>query len=192
MKDKNHILIKLFTTTFYLSSFTFGGGFVIITLMKKKFVDQLHWIDEKEMLDLTALAQSSPGAIAVNASILVGYRIAGFMGALVSILGTIMPPLIILSVVSLFYTTFRDNEIVNVVLKGMQAGVAAIIIDVVLNMGNNLLKQKSLLSILIMISAFIATYFFNINIAYIIFTCISIGLIKAYFQLKGTNNNDLS
>ena len=69
--------LTLFTSTFTLSAFTFGGGFVIIPLMRKKFVEQLHWIDEEEMMDLTAIAQSSPGAIAVNASILVGYRVAG-------------------------------------------------------------------------------------------------------------------
>ena len=79
--------LTLFTSTFTLSAFTFGGGFVIIPLMRKKFVEQLHWIDEEEMMDLTAIAQSSPGAIAVNASILVGYRVAGVPGALVTVLG---------------------------------------------------------------------------------------------------------
>ena len=92
--------LTLFTSTFTLSAFTFGGGFVIIPLMRKKFVEQLHWIDEEEMMDLTAIAQSSPGAIAVNASILVGYRVAGVPGALVTVLGTVLPPLIILSIIS--------------------------------------------------------------------------------------------
>ena len=78
MKKDFKIYWTLFTSTFYLSAFTFGGGFVIVPLMKKKFVDDLNWIEEKEMLDLTAISQSSPGAIAVNASILIGYRIAGF------------------------------------------------------------------------------------------------------------------
>ena len=73
-------LLRLFLSTLYISSFTFGGGFVIVTFMKKKFVDELHWIDEQEMLDMTAIAQSSPGAIAVNAAILVGWRVAGFIG----------------------------------------------------------------------------------------------------------------
>ena len=72
--SKKYILLKLFFTTIHISTFTFGGGFVIITFMKKKFVDELHWIDEEEMLDLTAIAQSSPGAIAVNAAILVGWK----------------------------------------------------------------------------------------------------------------------
>lgn len=73
MKSKKQILIKLFISTFYLSAFTFGGGYVIVTLMKKKFVDEYHWIDENEMLDLIAIAQSAPGAIAVNGAIVVGY-----------------------------------------------------------------------------------------------------------------------
>lgn len=74
---KAKVLWKLFISTLYLSAFTFGGGYVIVTLMKKKFVDDLHWIDEKEMLDLVAIAQSSPGAIAVNGAIVVGYKLAG-------------------------------------------------------------------------------------------------------------------
>ena len=132
-KDKKFYW-KLFSSTFSLSAFTFGGGFVIIPLMRKKFVEELSWIDEQEMLDLTAIAQSSPGAIAVNASILIGYRLDGFRGALITVLGTVLPPLIILSVISLFYTAFRDSLIVGYVLRGMQAGVAAVITDVVLTM----------------------------------------------------------
>ncbi len=103
----------------YISAFTFGGGFVIITFMKRKFVDELHWIDEQEMLDLTALAQSSPGAIAVNAAILVGWRVAGFLGMIVAVIATILPPLCILSVISFFYAAFATNLYVALVLKGM-------------------------------------------------------------------------
>ena len=127
MKNKKHIYRKLFTSTFYLSAFTFGGGYVIIPLMKKKYVDDLQWIEEEEMLNLTAIAQSSPGAVAVNAAILLGYRVAGISGALVTILGTILPPFITLSIISIFYTAFRDNTVVNAVLKGMQAGVALLL-----------------------------------------------------------------
>lgn len=84
MKKNLKIYWTLFKSTFYLSAFTFGGGFVIIPLMRKKFVEELGWIEEKEMLDLTAIAQSSPGAIAVNAAIIIGYRIGGIGGALIS------------------------------------------------------------------------------------------------------------
>ncbi len=71
---------KLFLSTFYISSFTFGGGFVIIPLMRKKFVEEYKWMKDTQMLDLIAIAQSSPGAIAVNASIIIGYRLSGIMG----------------------------------------------------------------------------------------------------------------
>ena len=81
MQDKKHVLLKIFISTLYLSAFTFGGGYVIVTLMKKKFVDEYHWIDEDEMLDLVAIAQSAPGAIAVNGAIVVGYKLAGLIGA---------------------------------------------------------------------------------------------------------------
>ena len=96
-------LWKLFLSTLYISSFTFGGGFVIVTFMKKKFVDELHWIDEQEMLDMTALAQSSPGAIAVNAAILVGWQVEGLIGMIVAVWAPSLPPMVILSVISVFY-----------------------------------------------------------------------------------------
>ncbi len=90
--------LKLFWSTFTLSAFTIGGGYVIVPLMRKKFVEELKWIDEEEMLNLVAISQSAPGAIAVNTSIMVGYRIAGVFGAFVTILGTVLPPLIIITV----------------------------------------------------------------------------------------------
>lgn len=182
MDNKKHIYRKLFSSTFTLSTFTFGGGYVIIPLMKKKFVDDLQWIDGDEMLNLTAIAQSSPGAVAVNASILLGYRVAGILGALVTILGTVLPPLIILSVISLFYTAFRENVVVNAVLKGMQAGVAAVIADVVLSLGSNVIKIKDLISVLVMIGAFVATFFLKINVMYTILVCGCIGASKVILQ----------
>ena len=182
MNNKKHIYMKLFSSTFYLSAFTFGGGYVIIPLMQKKFVDDLKWIDEDEMLNLSAIAQSSPGAVAVNASILLGYRVAGILGAFISILGTVLPPLIIISIISFFYTAFRENIVVNAVLKGMQAGVAAVIADVVLNLGGNVVKEKDLISAFVMINAFIATFFLKINVMYIILVCGCIGAGKIVLQ----------
>lgn len=177
-------LLKLFFSTLYISTFTFGGGFVIITFMKQKFVDSLHWIDEKEMLDLTALAQSAPGAIAVNAAILVGWRVAGAAGMLTAVMGTILPPMVILSIVSFFYSAFASNLYVALVLKGMQAGVAAVILDVVCSLGENVLKEKSFVSIFIMIAAFVATFFLRVNVVYIILASAMIGICKAFFKLR--------
>lgn len=172
------ILWRLFTSMLYISAFTFGGGFVIITFMKKKFVDQYHWIDEQEMLDYTALAQSSPGAIAVNAAILVGWRTGGLWGMIAAVLGTVIPPVAILSIISFFYAAFATNPYVALVLRGMQAGVAAVILDVVCNLGHKILKEKSALSTCIMLAAFAATFFFDVNVIYIILAAAVIGIVR--------------
>ena len=169
---------KLFTSTFYLSAFTFGGGYVIIPLMKKKFVDDLDWIDETEMLNLAAIAQSAPGAVAVNASILLGYRIAGIKGAMITVLGTVLPPLIILSVISIGYAAFRDNVVVNAVLKAMQSAVAAVICDVVWTMGSGVLKEKQVIPTIVMFGAFIANYFFGVNVIVIVLACGALGVLQ--------------
>ena len=116
-KNKSYVLRKLFFASLYLSTFTFGGGYVIVTLLKEKFVDQYHWIDEEEMLDLVAIAQSSPGAIAVNGAIVVGYKLGGIPGMLLSVLGAIIPPMVILSLISLFYDAFRSNYYIAALLK---------------------------------------------------------------------------
>lgn len=175
---ERNVLWTLFTSMLYISAFTFGGGFVIVTFMKKKFVDELHWINEDEMLDMTALAQSAPGAIAVNAAILVGRRAAGFTGMIASVLGTIIPPITILAVISLFYKAFATNPWVAAVLGGMQAGVAAVICDVVWNLGAKVVKEKSAMSIAIMAGAFIATAFFKVNVIVIILCAAALGVIR--------------
>lgn len=177
-------LLELFLSTLYISAFTFGGGFVIITLMKRKFVDELHWIDEPEMLDLTALAQSSPGAIAVNAAILVGWHVAGPAGIAVAVLGTVLPPMVILSVVSFFYAAFAANRYVALVLGGMQAGVAAVILDVVCGLGEKQLQARSPIHLLIMAGAFAATFFGKVNVIYIILAAAAIGAVLEVLSRK--------
>lgn len=173
---------KLFLSTFKLSACTFGGGFVIVPLMKKRFVEELGWIGEDEMLDMIAIAQSSPGAIAVNASILVGYHVAGFPGAMLTVLGTVLPPLIIISIISMFYQAFRDNAIVNMAMAGMLCGVAAVICDVVLTMAGSILKKKRILPVLVMLGSFIAVRFFSVNIILIILVCGMIGAADTWHQ----------
>ena len=176
--------IKLFLSTFKISACTFGGGFVIIPLLRRKFVEELGWIDEQEMMDLTAIAQSSPGAIAVNASILVGYRVAGIPGAMLTVLGTVLPPLIIISVISFFYKAFRDNAIVNAAMAGMLCGVAAVILDVVINLIKGIFKQKRILPVIVMAGAFAAVRFFSVNIIIIILVCGVIGAADVIYREK--------
>ena len=178
-KTKREILQKLFRATFTLSAFTFGGGFVIVSLMKKKFVEELEWLDEEEMLDITAIAQSSPGPIPINASVILGYRMAGLSGTFVAILGTALPPMIIISLISVFYTQFRENRIIATALQVMRAGVAAVIFDVVLNLAVNVWKTRRVLYIGLMIAAFVATAVCGVNAMLIIIICLAVGIADA-------------
>ena len=183
-KKQKKPILKLFLSMLYISTFTFGGGFVIVTFMKKKFVDEYKWIEEDEMLDLTALAQSSPGAIAVNAAILVGSRVAGAAGIAAAVLGTVIPPMVILSVISFFYSAFADNVYVATVLKGMQAGVAAVIFDVVCDLGLKVVKGKSVIHIIIAVASFVAVFFFKVNVIFIILAAMAVGIIIALADYK--------
>ena len=181
---KGRQLWQLFYSMLYISAFTFGGGFVIVTLMKKKFVDGFGWLTEAEMLDMTAIAQSSPGAIAVNASILIGYRVAGIPGALVTVLGTVLPPLVIISVISLFYQAFRDNQVVSMVMKGMQAGVAAVILSVAWDLGCGALRAGKVPAGLVMAAAFAASFFLDVNVVLIILAAAVLGALGVLLRRR--------
>ena len=180
-RTQPHFYRRLFLNTLTLSAFTFGGGYVIITLMKKRFIDQEHWLTENDMLDLTAIAQSAPGAIAVNASILVGYKLAGWRGAAVALLGTILPPLVILSLAALVYTQLITNVWVVWILKGMQIGVAAVIADVVVTMVHHVLSHRKALQIVLMILSFGVAVLLEVNVMVII---LASGVIGALWLRK--------
>ena len=152
--------------------------------MRKKFVEPLKWIEEDEMMDLISIAQSAPGPIAVNSSIIIGYRLAGVPGALVTVFGTVLPPMVVLSVISQFYTAFRDNVIVSLVLKGMGIGVAAVIVDVVYTMAKGVAVTKNKLQIIVMILSLIAALFFDVNVVWVVLACGLIGAINVIVQDK--------
>ena len=184
-ESKAHRLWTLFSSMLLISTFTFGGGFVIVSLMKKKFVDELHYLTEEEMLDMTALAQTAPGAIAVNGAILVGRRIAGISGLIVAVLATILPPIVIISVISMMYAAFAENEWVRAVLTGMQSGVAAVICDVTANLGGKVVQSKDWLNLLLMAGAFVASAVFHVNVIVVILVAAAIGVIRALLARKG-------
>lgn len=175
-----HKLWKLFSSTFTMSAFTFGGGFVIISLYQKKFVEEFKWLSADEMLDIVAIAQSSPGPIPVNASVILGYRMAGIAGSLVAVLGTILPPFIIMSLISTFYVQFKSIEIISKLMLMMRAGVAAVIFDVVYGLAKNVVTQTDVFHIVLMVMAFIAVVFFNFSAMTLIITCLFIGIALAF------------
>lgn len=176
----------LFKSTFLISAFTVGGGMVLIPLMKAKFVDEYHWIDDKETLDLVAIAQSLPGIMACNSAIMLGYRMGGLTAALTALLATVLPPLIFLTIISIFYDAFASNEYVQMILKGMQCGATAIIINVVIGLLQKQLKKKLVLPMVILVGTFIANYFFGINLMY----CILVDAIIGALIMREPKYND--
>ncbi len=177
-------LLKLFLNMMMISAFTFGGGFVIIGMMRKKFCDELHWVSDDEVLDMTAIAQSSPGALAVNSAIIFGYRMAGFVGTFVSVLATVIPPVIIISAVSMIYQWMAGNAVVQIALQVMRAGVGAIITDVVIDLGEKIFASKNLINIVLMFAAFIASWFFKVSSISLILLFIAIGLCRSLLDGK--------
>ena len=184
MNQRLRLLRKLFLSTLYLSAFTFGGGYVIITLMKQKFVDHYHWIEEEEMPDLVAIAQSTPGAIAVNGAIVIGYKLAGPLGALVAIVGTVLPPFVIISLLSLCYETFQGLYAVQKILEGMQAGVGAVIAAVAWDMGRGVVEERDTVSTVILAASFVAACFLEINVVYIILFCGLLGVVRTLLEKR--------
>lgn len=178
-KSRGKVLWTLFTTMLSISTFTFGGGFVIISLMKKKFVAQLGWLEENEMLDLTAIAQTAPGPIAVNAAVLVGWRMGGFFGMLAAVLGTVLPPMLVLLGLSTCYELFSKNRYVALMLRGMQAGVAAVILDVVWGLAEKVINGRSVMKIVLMIAAFAAAYFFKVNVMLILLAAVLLSILSS-------------
>ena len=183
----------LFKSMFLLSACTFGGGFVIVSLMKKKFVEELKWLEEDEMLDITAITQSSPGPLPVNASVIIGYRMQGIPGSLAAVLGTILPPMFVISLICVFYTEFRQNLYIAAALQVMRAGVAAVILDVTWNLATNVWNSHSVFYTSLMVLSFCGAYFFGVSAMIIILICLVIGITEAVltsYKKKGVTGNE--
>lgn len=193
MNYKNlKLYFSLFKVTFSVSCFSFGGGYVIIPLLRKYLVENMKVLTNEELLDMAAVAQSSPGAIAVNLSSLIGYKLLGKLGAIITCIGTVLPPLLILSIISIFYEAFRNNVVISAILKGMEAGVAATIVDLVIDMSKDVFKEKNLLLSLLVPFSFIASFFFNVNVLFIILLGAFLSFGQAYIRKRklGDIRND--
>ena len=184
--EEPHLYWKLFFTCFVISACTFGGGLVIMSMLQKKFVEELKWIEQEEMMDLIAIAQSCPGVMAVNSSTIIGYRVAGIPGAALTLVGTVLPPMIILSVISVFYRQFRDNRIVSLLLKGMQAGVAGVLIYLTGTMCQTALKDRRPVFLVLLILSAVAVIGFNVDVILVILFC---GLVGGFTVLREERMN---
>lgn len=175
----------LFSSSFKISLFMIGSGLVAIPIMKARFVEELKWLDDEDMTDLVAIAQSAPGPISVNTSMLIGYKVAGVAGGLCTICGTVLSPLILITIIQLCYQVFISNPYIVALFRGMNASVAAIMIQIVLNMGWTSLKADKVFSAVIMIIAFVLVYFVEINAAFVMLGAILAGVAVSLFGLLG-------
>lgn len=182
--------LDLFITFFKINSVTFGGGYTIVTVVKDVFVNQKKILDDDEMIDILALAQGGPGAMAISTSILTGYRLRGPIGALVALLASTLPCLIILSLVAVFYSKFRQNFFVSSALDGISGMVSAALLLTVFNMGKNSYKKYPIFTIIMVLLIFILGYFLNVKTSHLIILCALSGIIVFYIANRGIKNVD--
>ena len=184
MKKRIKLYFWLFDVNLFISTFTFGGGYVVVPMIRKYYVEKKALFSEEELLELAAVAQSSPGAIAVNLSALAGYRTAGLAGIAISSAAAILPPLIIMTLVSKWYILFSENQIVAAVLRGMQAAVAALVVDYIVDMIRALTKQRSILLILLIPSVFLANYFLQIHVVILLLGVCALCIGRVWLDRK--------
>ena len=167
LKQDGKPYLWLFAINLFISAFTFGGGYVVVPMVRRFFVWKKRYFTEEELMDMAAVA---------------GYRVAGIAGVLISCIAAILPPLLILGVVSVFYTIFISNTVIAAVLKGMEAGVAAIMVDLVTDMCAMILKERSIFLTAMIPAAFLANFVLHINVALILFMCCILCIVRVFWR----------
>lgn len=181
-KKKLTKLFQIFTTFMKIGIFTFGGGYAMIPLIQRETVVKRKWVDDEDILDIVAIAESTPGPIAINASTFVGYRIGGFLGAVAGTVGMVLPSFIIILAISFVLNSFQDVQAVKYAFSGIRAGVLALIIRALWLMYKNV--EKCAVSYIVMAAAFILSAFTSVNVIIVIAGCALFGLITAYINTK--------
>ncbi|MDD3126174.1 MAG: chromate transporter [Candidatus Izemoplasmatales bacterium] len=181
---KKNMLLELFLTFLKIGAFTFGGGYAMIALIAKEAVEKRKWITEPEFIDLIAIAESTPGPIAVNSATYLGYKLKGFFGAFFATLGVVLPSFVVIVIISFFIEEFRSLEYVNYAFTGISAAVAVLIINAALKLYKSL--EKSWFSIILIIIAFLLLIFNVIPTPYIILSGGLIGFISYMIAKKKT------
>ena len=185
MKAKTNFkdILQLFLTFFKTGLLTFGGGYAMIPILQKEVSEKRKWIDEREIIDILAISESTPGPIAVNTATYVGYEVAGFWGSFFATLGLVLPSFVIIFVISFFYKDFMKWQVMQAAFKGLRIGVIILLIKAVLKLKKAI--KFSLLSWIIFAIAFIGlflTTFFEVRLGIGSFN-ISISLLFILFGI---------
>lgn len=176
MKNKeNRSLLNLFIIFLKIGLFTFGGGYAMIPLIQREISENKKWITNEEILEIVAIAESTPGPIAVNTATFVGYKVSGFLGAFLSTVGVVLPSFLIITAISYILKEFQNITIVKYAFFGIRAGVLALIFKALWSMYKQC--QKNIISYIIAAFALIAVSVFNVSALLVIIICALIGLI---------------
>ena len=177
MKHDYKRIWPLFWTFFKIGAFTFGGGYAMIPLIQKETVENHKWITDDDILEIIAIAESTPGPIAINSATFVGYRTCGFLGAACATLGVVLPSFVIILAISYILTAFQNIKAVKYAFNGIRAGVLALLFKALWTMFKK--SPKGWAAYVVMAGAFIATAFLNIPVLYVIIGCAVFGLVTA-------------
>lgn len=166
---------SLFLTFLKIGAFTFGGGYAMIPLIQKETVEKRRWISEQDILDIVAVAESTPGPIAINSATFVGYHTAGVFGALCATFGVVLPSFFIILAISAVLSQFETLKLVKYAFAGIRAGILALIIRALLSMSHAC--PKNILSYCLIAGSFFAVVLFEkLNVLVVIIACASIGI----------------
>ena len=170
-------LWKIFLTFMKIGAFTFGGGYAMIPLIQREAVEHHHWVADEDILDIVAIAESTPGPIAINAATFVGYRVKGFAGALAATFGVVLPSFAIILAISYLLRQFRELKVVQYAFNGIRAGVLVLMLKALIKMFKT--NRKSLVAYCVMGLSFVLTAFVGVNTFLVIALCALVGLVSA-------------
>ena len=176
-KEKNNSILTLFLVFLKIGAFTFGGGYAMIPLIQREVVETRKWLNDDDILDIIAIAESTPGPIAINSATFVGYRVAGFWGSLVSTLGVVLPSVVIILLVSYLLAAFEEYKVIKYAFWGIRARVLALLCKAWWGMFKKL--KKTVVSIFIAVCAFALTSFLGIDSIFVIIGCAVFGLVSS-------------
>lgn len=168
-------LLPLFLTFLKIGGFTFGGGYAMIPLIQKETVENKHWISDDDILEIIAIAESTPGPIAINSATFVGYRTAGVLGAILATLGVVLPSFVIITIISMVLTQFESLRAVKYAFYGIRAGVLALIVKAFWSMYKKC--PRGIVSYIVMAFAFICAAIFDVNVIIVIICSALFGLV---------------
>jgi len=173
-------IFQLFSVFFRIGAFTFGGGYAMIPLIQKETVENKQWITEDDILEIVAIAESTPGPIAINAATFVGYKVSGFWGAFFATLGIVTPSFVIILIISHILRRFNDIKVIQYAFNGIRAGVLALLIKALWTMYKKV--RKNAVSYVIMGLSFLLAAVLKVKIIYVIIGCAVLGLIASYIS----------